>query len=147
MDQQTNSIDNLLSIVSTLQQSGKHDLARWFAGGLDEYMLYDVPLEEALSLHGEAGKRKAKTRWAQEQRDSALRAAYHHAEGKNPTQKIAELRRQSRRFEGLSFNRYRHLTEPPESWSELRKNLFRAMKSGCPMPDSERQFYRIVMGW
>jgi hypothetical protein len=74
----------------------------------------------------------------------ALKTAFQHVEGKNTRQRVSELQRQILAFEARIWPRYCEHETAPSEWSNLRKHLFTAMKTGVSIPSSSSAMYEIL---
>jgi len=122
-------------------------LAGWLQQSLDRYLgRQSFSLEAAFGIQPRHGGLAWWRREAIRERDQALRAlaAEHFAEFA-PTRRARAIACAARRY-GASGWRFdcRDGALPPEPAGSIRHHLFRAFRSGAPMPLGERQIRNIL---
>lgn len=111
-------------------------VARWLSDGVKAYLNGEVSLDRALKLAGSGWR--ARTQYAYRVRNDRLRRAC-QALGSDPG-RLAEA---VRRFEAVTWPRWRDLAAPPAIATDVQRELFAAFRTGAPAPRSSRQLRRI----
>lgn len=133
----THPVDHLLSLARLAERYAEPALVEWLAEGLDQHLYRGVRLDKALGLAGGQGRRTARRRFLERERNRALRAAWALCDGETDWDRSRELARQIRRFEALVWPHWQVLADPPSDASHLRQHLHRAFQCGLvPSSDS-----------
>lgn len=120
------------------------ELARWLATGLEDFLAHRVRhVDEALGIRSARG---GVTWWKEaaiRERDAALRAlaASHYPNG-SPTAQARAIHTVARRYASGAWRHDREHSTPPND--DSRALLWRAFRSGAPMPIGERQLRDIL---
>ncbi len=121
---------------------------RWLGDGLRQYIDdEEVSLEQALSLNGAPGQRKAKTLIKESIRNKYLLEAWNLVtdERVSPRQRSEMLHDKMSRFETSSYRIYKQHESPPERLAPLQKLLFRIYKAGAQLPGTGHGLHKLVM--
>jgi len=139
-----NPVEHLLSILKAAKLSAPPESAEWFADGVDGYFQWSGALDECLGLKPKRGQRSPRYQYQIHQRDSYIRAAYNLIEGQHTYKRAEKLATEVLRFESLVWPNVKDLDYLPDHYSDLRKNLFNAFKTGISVPGSARRLWEIA---
>lgn len=141
-------IHHLFALAAALQAgalgSPNSPLARWLLAGIEAHLSGGLPLDKALGLNGAQGIEVPRRRWRRACRNRHLCRALAACEGATPWLQAVALAAEVRRFETVLWPRWRALEQPPPTASTLRTHLFKAFRTGIPIPTTARQLHDIA---
>lgn len=140
----TEPVENLFSVLAAVKKVGNPALIGWLETGIEQYLSGDT-IENALGLKPSAGQRSARTKFLMQKRNGFLLKAFQMCEAPSAWQQAVLLEREINHYEPLIWSRVKGLDGPPGSHSQLRRNLFFALKCGIGVPARARQLYEICM--
>ena len=143
------SIDNLREIMGRCRDGEPldQDLAEWLGEALEGYLTQQFrTLEEALGLIFPRGGVPWWREEAMRKRDAALRRlAEHFHDGRAMTAQARKIAMMAKRYAATSWRIDCSNEEMPDCYRGTPKEcLWRAFKSGAPMPIGERQLRNIL---
>jgi hypothetical protein len=143
------SIDNLREIAR-LCQSGEplgEELSRWLGNSLEQFLCRRaLTIEDALGLRAPRGGVPWWLEEAMRRRDAALRSLAAEAFAElSPSAQAAQLHRLSMRYAASAWRHDQGAAEMPSYYhGKANAWLWRAFKSGAPMPICERQLRKLL---
>ncbi len=145
------AIDNLREIKERCRDGEKLDaaLSRWLGERLDRYLSHEcASIDDALGLRQERGGVPWWLVEAMYARDAALRDLADMVAGDcSRTARAREVRRRTLCYAGSAWRHDRDCEAmPPAYRNNAREHIWRAFKSGAPMPLGERQLRNILGG-
>lgn len=121
------------------------DVARWFLAGAKRFNRSGsgLALCECLDLTRHPADREAATRF----RDCQLIKAGQHVAVKpcSTWERAGRLQAAIIDFETQHWPDIGHAEDPPSHFLDIHQHLFYAMRSGVPLPRSQRQLYNILL--
>jgi len=133
-----------------MAKAGKLDgLSSWVTDSLDGYLFGSADnLDQAFGVNGKNGGRKAKTVLLQAKRDKYILDAWEAVsddENITPWSRSKLLAKEVNTFISIVWLRVCFFDHPPKNYSELRKSLFYATKSGNgKLPMTAKGLHLIV---
>lgn len=122
------------------------DTARWLHDGMIAYRENERrTLCVALALR-RRGLDSRPLRYARETRDTHLRLAYAHIDGKSEYDRCKSLSKAIKQFESRTWRRVRYEAEPPHRLSPAQRELFHAFKVCDRVPTSPSRLSEILRG-
>jgi hypothetical protein len=145
----------MLQTIENLRQVARHlseretlpdPLAQWLASSLGEFLRRRASLEEAFGLHSSRGGVPWWLEEAMRQRDAALRQlALRFYPGSSLSARAHAIRTRALRYAASAWRRDRcQDAMPPDYAGRQSEWLWRAFKSGAPMPICERRMRHIL---
>ena len=143
------TIENLRQVARYLSEREMlpEPLARWLASSLGEFLHHRrSSLDDALGLHSSRGGVPWWLEEAIRRRDAALRQlARQFYPGSSPTARARSIRTRALRYAASAWQHDRaREAMPPEYVAHENEWLWRAFKSGAPMPIGERRMRHIL---
>ena len=143
------AIDNLRQIRARCHDGEPLDpsLSHWLAERLDLFLAHECnSIDDAMGLRQPRGGVPWWLVEAMYQRDSALRdLADTMAQDCSLSTKAREVRRLTLRYSASAWRHDRERDQMPEHYRDTeREHVWRAFKSGAPMPLGERQLRNIL---
>ncbi|GAB6193130.1 hypothetical protein [Desulfocastanea catecholica] len=142
-------IKHLLSAMETIEKHGDPATAAWFREGLQKFMTGSerAKLDACLGLSGSRGKSTSRTLYAITTRNKYLSLAMDYIDKDLPNMtKCEQLADAIKAFESRIYPRVCDLKEPPAEWSEQRKYLFMAKRTGAPLTTKWRSLHLWIFG-
>ena len=145
-------MDRIKHLLSLLQAAEKHcdaETADWYREGLNRYMTGSerAKLDACLGLSGSRGKSTGRTLYALTTRNKYLSLAMGYIDQDLPkARQCEELAEAIKAFESRIYPRVSHLQDPPAEWSEQRKYLFMAKRTGAPLTTKWRSLHMWIFG-
>lgn len=141
-------MDPISAIIAIADGVAGPETLRWFRERVTAYLTEPSrpTLEQAFELSSAGpGKPSERTRYMKAARDLLLADAFDmvSAPGERIMTRCARLAEEIRRFE-RSWPRLRDLPEPPPGTTELHRILFRARRTGQPIPDTSQGLYQTL---
>lgn len=121
------SFSNLLELCDLVECQGSPELIRWFENEFPDYLK---------ACHANA--------WRRARRNECITAAFNLIAGKSERARRHELLIQTNRFICGAWPRWRNLEAPPARATKVQAYLFRAAKTGLPLPDSESGIRHVL---
>jgi hypothetical protein len=145
-------IGMLLTAHAVLQKHAPKDVGDWFSLALDAYVHGKGTIDKELGLVSDKKGCRAVTILRRALRDYWLRQACDLCPGSSVWARTCELHSRIKRFQGVEWDRLKHLELPPADASELRKALFWAFTYASTadeiprvsIPQSKRQIFNIL---
>jgi hypothetical protein len=146
----------MLQVIENLRQVARHlseretlpePLAQWLASSLGEFLGHRrASLEEAFGLRSARGGVPWWLEEAMRQRDAALRQlAVRFYPSSSPTARAHAIHTRALRYAASAWSRDRSQDAmPPDYVGRENECLWRAFKSGAPMPIGERRMRHIL---